>query len=161
MTSPPSNETRFPLEADRIRRNLAWGHAAKSLCAVALTLHCAVILLHVAGLEANNLLQPVSELASDYLSLTGCRQHWAVFSSIPFYHDYRVELEVLDASGRRRSVGPILPSLTAYERGSIRYLKVFEYLAGSEQKLLLSEYLQNAFQRIRARTPCFASASAS
>lgn len=53
-------------------------------------------------------------LAHAYEVLTGSKQNWNMFGTIPSLRDYHVRLVITDADGKERGLGPLLPGFQDY-----------------------------------------------
>jgi hypothetical protein len=50
-----------------------------------------------------------------YLQLTGTWQSWNMFTTAPYFHSYRVDLEVTEADGTKVKRGVMLPGLKDFD----------------------------------------------
>lgn len=86
-----------------------------------------------------------------YLTATGTNQQWRLFTSAPYFHDYQVEIEVVDTAGKLHQFAPILPGLKPFDPfDNIRHLSIFQRFGGDYHSYTNS-YMQRAISEIEAR----------
>lgn len=72
-------------------------------------------------------------LSHAYETLTGSRQNWNMFATIPSHHHYAARIVIQGTDGQEREEGPLLPGLMPWpEPEVVRYYNFFErMLSGS------------------------------
>ncbi len=83
-------------------------------------LACVLFVGHMAATCAQQI-PPRSALAElvpplgHYLQLTGTWQSWNMFTTAPYFHAYRVDLDVTQADGTKVKRGAVLPGLKPFD----------------------------------------------
>jgi hypothetical protein len=80
---------------------------------------CAFFVWHMMAIGAQQIpqgsaLAPVSKLFVRYEEATGIWQGWDMFTTIPYYHSYMLDVIASEPDGRLERVGIGLPGFTAF-----------------------------------------------
>jgi hypothetical protein len=115
-----------------------------------------LFLVHMAATCAPNVpeqsaLSPASLPFRHYEEVTGLWQTWDMFTTIPYYHHYDVDLEVMEPDGRRDRVGALLPGLRPYDHALRTETFFMRLLYDPTYARYLDQYAERACAEIRAR----------
>jgi hypothetical protein len=86
-----------------------------------------------------------------YDELTGLWQTWDMFTTIPYFHDYDVDLQVTEADGNVTRAGALLPGLRTFDRAVRTETLFMRYLYDPEFAPYLNGYIDNVCGELRAR----------
>jgi hypothetical protein len=86
-----------------------------------------------------------------YEELTGLWQTWDMFTTIPYYHHYDVDIEVTEIDGHVDHVGPLLPGLRPYDHALRTETLFMRLLYDAHFDEYLNQYADQACAEIRAR----------
>jgi hypothetical protein len=87
-----------------------------------------------------------------YEEATGTWQSWDMFTTPPYFHDYRVVLQVTEPDGASREVGAILPGFSEYDH-EVRTESFFLRVLNDPQFAgYLDAYAQQVCAALRARS---------
>ena len=91
-------------------------------------------------------------LAHAYESLTGSRQNWNMFSTIPSHHRYAARIVIKGTDGQERSVGPVLPGFQEWPvPEDVRLFNFFErMLSGDMGDEVRDAYLHRVDEQLQA-----------
>ena len=93
---------------------------AQLVAAIAFTFHTAAI--GAVHLPATSTLRPgAMRVFGGYLGMSGSWQSWLMFTTIPYYHDYDIELVLHYSDGHEARRGPILPGFRPFDHTTRAY----------------------------------------
>lgn len=120
-------------------------------------LACVVFVGHMTATCAQQIptqsaLYPVVPPLAHYLELTGIWQSWNMFTTAPYFHSYRVDLEVTDADGAKTTRGVMLPGLKPFDY-TLRAESFFSCVLDERDcSAYLEGYVAGVCLRLRAET---------
>ena len=80
----------------------------------------------------------------NYLTTTGNRQYWSMFTSRPTVHGHDLSLDITDDTGAKLRTGVLLPELGEYQSDYFRYHTLFHRMQHKSKKRYLHAYACNA-----------------
>lgn len=84
---------------------------------------------------------------------TGTRQQWDMFQSIPKLRDFQMELISETMDGERKTYGPVVPDLGAFEdKQAVRYSYAFSRILDDRQEFM-NGYVAQAAKSLEGRDP--------
>jgi hypothetical protein len=117
---------------------------------------CALFVWHMVATCAQHVprqsaLYPATTPFLHYQELTGLWQGWDMFTTIPYYHSYSIDVLVEEPDGRMERVGVGLPGLRKYD-GVIRTETLFSrILYDPDFRPYLDAYADKMCAELRAR----------
>jgi hypothetical protein len=120
-------------------------------------LACLVFAGHMATTCAQQIppqsaLYPLVPPLAHYLESTGSWQSWNMFTTAPYFHAYRVDLDVTETDGTKARRGVMLPGLEAFDhtlRAETFFVSVLE---DPSFGAYLDGYIAGACSNLRAET---------
>ncbi len=89
-----------------------------------------------------------------YQLLTGTEQHWIMFQTIPNIQEANVRLEVRDASGESKELGPFLPGFHPFNmRSRVRHFYLMNRLSSAPGEPYFDAYIRNLASTIARTVP--------
>jgi len=128
----------------------AWSTPLKGAASLLFLGHMAATC--VQGIPEQSSLRPLSVPFRRYEELTGLWQTWDMFTTIPYFHDYRVDLDVTDADGKTSHEGVLLPGLRDFDQVVRTETLFVRYLYDAEFAPYLKGYVERACGELRAKT---------
>lgn len=105
------------------------------------------------GIPETSALRPLSAPFRHYEELTGLWQTWDMFTTIPYYHHYHIELQVTAADGHMERAGVLLPGMRDFDLRAVRTETLFmRYLYDPEFDSYLHGYIEKACSELRAKS---------
>ncbi|HRJ09330.1 MAG TPA: hypothetical protein PK490_15625 [Prosthecobacter sp.] len=103
--------------------------------------------------EASRPVPVPHELAHAYEALTGSRQNWTMFETIPNYHKFRVRLVITNEAGQERELGPLMPGFQSWPdpapaRLFVQYDRLFP---GNQSAVMREACLRRLDDELRGR----------
>jgi hypothetical protein len=96
-------------------------------------------------------LTPLARPFAHYEELTGIWQSWNMFTTAPYFHGYRVDLDVTGPGGKRSTAGVMVPGLLPYD-GTLRAESMLTCVLGDASCFrYLPGYVQQVCRELRAR----------
>ena len=86
-----------------------------------------------------------------YLTASGNKQYWSMFTGIPYNHRHNVDLEIVDKRGKRIERSVLLPDLAPYIEGYFRYHSLFVRMNKPAYRRYLKAYADTMKARLEAR----------
>lgn len=83
-----------------------------------------------------------------YLTATGNRQYWSMFTTKPYKASHKVELEIIDSHGDALKTGVLLPELAPYDETYFRYQTLFGRMQNKGYRRYFYAYVQNVKQKL-------------
>jgi hypothetical protein len=105
----------------------------------------------VQAIPEQSSLRPLSSPFRRYEEITGLWQTWDMFTTIPYFHDYRVDLEVTDADGKVTREGVLLPGLRGFDRAVRTETLFMRYLYDPAFSPYLSGYIDRVCGELRTK----------
>jgi hypothetical protein len=122
--------------------------ALKALACVAFSTHMAATCAQ--NLPEQSVLGAAAQPFRHYHEVVGSWQAWDMFTTIPYYHAYRIDLQVTEGGGAR-DVGVLLPGLRGYD-GVVRTETLFtRMLYDASFSPYLEAYFGAVCHELRAR----------
>jgi hypothetical protein len=104
------------------------------------------------GIPETSALRPVALPFRHYDELTGLWQTWDMFTTIPYFHGYALDLVVTEPDGRIETAGALLPGLRTFDAHVVRTETLFmRYLYDPEYAPYLHAYVARACGELHAR----------
>lgn len=149
---PPVNETEKPSRMGTDAPASKLGQARKIFILVFASVH-AVKLLSGIMPEQKRPCLPSYEVAQAYEALTGSRQDWKMFESIPVYHKWRARLVIRGVNGKERETGVILPAFQTWpDPAPARLYCHYERLfSGAHSAMLKESSLRRLDEELKRR----------
>jgi len=127
-----------------------WTTALKASACVLFVGH--MVATCVQAIPDTSALRPVSLPFRHYEEITGLWQTWDMFTTIPYYHDYRIDLQVTDTDGHVERHGVLLPGLRKFDLRAVRTETLFtRYLYDPDFGPYVHGYIDKACAELRAR----------
>ncbi|HCN27598.1 MAG TPA: hypothetical protein DIT64_02195 [Verrucomicrobiales bacterium] len=103
--------------------------------------------------EASRPVPVPHELAQAYEALTGSKQRWTMFETIPSYHKWRSRLVITTPDGRTRELGPLLPGFQEWmEPAPVRlYVQNERLFSGDHSPVMREACLRRLDDELRGR----------
>jgi|GEM_PF-3666290 len=115
---------------------------------ILLSVHLVIIVMQGLIPSKSTIMKKLSPWIYDYTLMTGCKQNWPMFTTIPLYHSHHVELEVVDSNKNTFRLGPSIPGLKKYNHSYLRYHTTFSRMRTNTYKLYMNAYMENAKRMI-------------
>jgi hypothetical protein len=97
-------------------------------------------------------LRPISAPFRHYQEMTGLWQTWDMFTTIPYFHDYGIDLTVTETDGRVEHAGVLLPGLRDFDREVRTETLFMRYQYDPEFGPYRQGYIEKACGELRARS---------
>jgi hypothetical protein len=127
----------------------AWATPLKALASLLFLGHMAATC--VQALPAESAIRPLSVPFRHYEEVVGLWQTWDMFTTIPYFHDYHVDLQVTGADGRVTQEGVLLPGLRGFDRAVRTETLFMRLLYDPEFAPYLHGYIDNVCHELRAK----------
>ena len=92
--------------------------------------------------------QSLKDNIKPYLTATGNRQYWSMFTTKPYKASHNIKLEITDANGDGLKTGVLLPELGPYDQTYFRYQTIFGRMQNKGYKKYFHAYVNNVKQKL-------------
>jgi hypothetical protein len=106
----------------------------------------------VQGIPEQSSLRPLSVPFRHYEEMTGLWQTWDMFTTIPYYHDYRVDLDVTEPGSEATREGVLLPGLREFDHAVRTETLFVRYLYDPDFAPYLNGYVDRACSELHAKS---------
>jgi hypothetical protein len=127
----------------------AWATPLKALASLLFLGHMAATC--VQALPEQSAIRPLSVPFRHYEELVGLWQTWDMFTTIPYFHDYDVDLQVTDTDGGISHEGILLPGLRPFDRAVRTETLFMRLLYDPDFVPYLHGYVDEACREIRTK----------
>ena len=83
-----------------------------------------------------------------YVTMTGNRQYWSMFTTKPYKATHDLELDIIDVEGNKLKTGELLPNLAPYDQAYFRYQTIFNRMQNKNYRRYFHAYVQNVKQKL-------------
>jgi hypothetical protein len=103
------------------------------------------------ALPEQSALRPLSLPFRHYEEVTGLWQTWDMFTTIPYFHDYHVDLQVAETDGSVTQGGVLLPGLRDFDRAVRTETLFMRLLYEPDFGPYLNGYIDSVCRELRAK----------
>lgn len=122
------------------------------LASLLVTWHAAAIVASILP-EGSALRETVYPAFRPYLRTTGVWQRWKMFHTIPYNHDYEVQVFAIDAYGEETELGWVLPGLFGKENEHLRVMKLYGAFSSKRYRSYRDAYFENLAPAVAKAVP--------